>query len=87
MGSRKLQSLFWLYSNRRPLPAVNRGQSSDHDVYQERYAGSSDMDHAMWRRVLHFNTTQPSAGNYTCVANYEGNVNSHERVDIRVSGE
>ena len=88
MGSRKLQSLFWLYSNRRPLPAVNRGQSSDHEVYMERYAGSSDQDNDVWRRVLHFKTTKPSsAGNYTCVANYKGNIISHQSVEIRVSGE
>ena len=88
MGSRKLKDLLWVYTNRTRLTAVDRGQSSDHDVYMERYAGSSDQDHAVWRRVLHFKTTKPSsAGNYTCVANYQGNINSHETVDIRVSGE
>ena len=88
VDSRKLQSLHWLYRNGTRLPAVDRGQSSDHEVYMERYAGSSDQDNAVWRRVLHFNTTKPSsAGNYTCVANYEGNINSHQTVDIRVSGE
>ena len=89
MGPRKLKSLRWLYSNRTRLPAVDRGQLSDHEVYMERYAGSSDQDNAVWRRVLHFKTTKPSfAGNYTCVANYKGNINSsHQSVDIRVSGE
>ena len=88
MGSRKLRSLFWLYSNRTLMPTVDKGQSSDHDVYMERYAGSSDQDNATWLRVLHFKTTKPSsAGNYTCVANYKGNMNSHQTVDIRVSGE
>ena len=88
MGSRKLQSLRWLYSNRTRLPAVNRGQSSGHEVYMERYAGSSSEDNVMWRRVLHFKTTKPSsAGNYTCVANYKWNMNSHQSVEIRVSGE
>ena len=88
MGSKKLQSLLWLYTNRTRLPAVDRGQSSDYEVYMERYAGNSDQDHAVWRRVLHFKTTKPSsAGNYTCVANYKGNLNSHQSVEIRVSGE
>ena len=88
MGSRKLKDLLWVYTNRTRLPTVDKGQSSDYDVYMERYAGSSDQDYAVWRRVLHFNTTKPSsAGNYTCVANYKGNINSHQTVDIRVSGE
>ena len=88
MGSRKLKSLRWLHRNKTRVPAVDRGQPSDHDVYMERYAGSSDQDYAVWRRVLHFKTTKPSsAGNYTCVANYKGNMNSHQRVEIRVSGE
>ena len=88
MGSRKLRSLLWLYSNGTRLPAVDRGQSRDYDVYMERYVGSSDQDYAVWRRVLHFNTTHPSfAGNYTCVANYQGNRNSYQSVEIRVSGE
>ena len=88
MGPRKLQSLHWLYSNKTRLHVVDRGQSNDHEVYAERYAGTSDQDHAVWRRVLHFKTTKPSsAGNYTCVANYQRNRNSHQTVDIRVSGE
>ena len=88
MGSGKLKSLRWLYSNKTRLPAVDRGQSSDHEVYMDRYVGSSDQDNAVWRRVLHFKTTKPSsAGNYTCIANYKGNVYSHQTVDIRVSGE
>ena len=88
MSSGKLRSLHWLYSNRIPVPAVDKGQSSDHDVYMERYAGSSDQDNAMWLRVLHFKRTKPSsAGNYTCVASYQGNRHSHQTVDIRVSGE
>ena len=88
MGSRKLLILRWLYSNGTSLPAVDRGQSSDHEVYTERYAGSRDEDNDVWRRVLHFKTTKPSsAGNYTCVANYKGNIISHQSVEIRVSGE
>ena len=87
MGSRKLKSLHWLFSNRTRVPAVNRGQSRDSNVYMERYAGTSDQDHDKWRRVLHFKRAQPSsAGNYTCVANYKGNINSHQSVEIRVSG-
>ena len=86
-GSGKLQSLFWLYGNKTRLPAVDRGQSSDHEVYMERFAGSSDQDYAVWYRVLHFNTTRPSfAGNYTCAANYKGNTN-YQSVKIQVSGE
>ena len=88
MGSRKLQNLVWVYSNKTRLPAVNRGQSSGYEVYVERYYGSSGQDYAVWRRVLHFKTTKPSsAGNYTCVASYKGNMNSHQSVEIRVSGE
>ena len=88
MGSRQLKSLRWLYSNKTRLPSVDRGQTSDHEVYMERYAGSSDQYYAVWRRVLHFKRAQPSsAGNYTCVAIYQGNMNSHQSVEIRVSGE
>ena len=83
----KLRSLVWLY-NKTPLPAVNRGQSSDSDVYVERFASSSDQDNATWLRVLHFKRAQPSsAGNYTCIASYQGNIHSFQSVDIRVSGE
>ena len=88
MPSGKLLSLRWLYSNKTRVPPVDRGQSSDHEVYTERYDGSHDQDNATWLRVLHFKTTKPSsAGNYTCVANYKGNINSHQTVNIRVSGE
>ena len=83
----KLRSLVWFY-NKRPLPAVDRGESSGHDVYMERFAGSSDQDNATWIRVLHFKRAQPSAaGNYTCVASYKGNIHSYQSVDIQVSGE
>ena len=88
MGSGKLKDLLWVYTNRTRLPTVDKGQSSDNEVYMERYAGNSNQDHSTWRRVLHFKTTRPSsAGNYTCVANYQRNINSHQTVDIRVSGE
>ena len=84
----KLRNLRWLNSNGRPLPAVDRGQSSDHEVYMERYTGISDMDDVTWRSVLHFKRAQASsAGNYTCVASYENNVYSCQSVDIQVSGE
>ena len=43
------------------MPAVDRGQSSDLDVYMERFAGSSDPENAMWSRVLHFKRAQPSS--------------------------
>ena len=87
MGLEKLRSLVWVYNNT-PLPLVDKGQSSDHEVYMEWYAGSSDQDYAMWRRVLHFKTTKPSsAGNYTCVASYSGHIYSYQSVDIQVSGE
>ena len=83
----KLRSLVWLY-NRTPLPSVDRGQSRDSDVYTERFAGSSDQDNATWLQVLHFKRAQPSsAGNYTCVASYQGHIHSYQSVDIRVSGE
>ena len=83
----KLRSLIWLY-NKTPLPSVDRGQSSGHEVYMERFAGSSDQNNATWLRVLHFKKEQPSsAGNYTCIANYLGNIHSYQSVDIRVSGE
>ena len=86
-GSGKLQSLVWLYSNKTRLPAVDRGQPSDYEVYMERFAGSSDQDNAVWRRVLHFKATKPSfAGNYTCAANYKRNTDYHS-VEIQVSGE
>ena len=71
MGTNVLSALFGQYSNGTRLPAVDRGQSSGHDVYMERYIGGS-VNYLTWFRVLHFNTTPPSvAGNYTCVAKYK----------------
>ena len=82
----EVRGLVWLY-NRTPLPAVNRGQSSNHDVYQERYAGNSGEDNETWKSVLHFKRAQPSsAGNYTCGVNYNGRY-TFQTVEIRVSGE
>ena len=88
MGLKKLQHLLWVYNRENVLPAVDRGQSCDHEVYVERFAGSSSEDNATWLRVLHFKRAQPSfAGNYTCVASYSGHIYSYQSVDIQVSGE
>ena len=88
MGLKKLRQLLWVDNSEVALPAVDRGQSSDHDVYMERYAGSHRVDNATWRRVLHFKGAQPSfAGNYTCIASYNGYIYSYQTVDIQVSGE
>ena len=87
MGTNLLSALFWQYSDGTLLPAVDRGQSSGHDVYMERYFGSENDNHATWYRALHFKTTTPSvAGNYTCVANYN-QMYWNESVEILVSGE
>ena len=87
MGTNVLITLVWQYSNGTRLPAVDRGQSSGHDVYMERYAGSGSVNTARWYRVLHFKTTPPSvAGNYTCVANYNQTY-WNQSVEILVSGE
>ena len=87
MGTNVLSALFWQYSNGTRLPAVDRGQSSGHDVYMERYAGSLNDNRATWSRVLHFKTTPSSvAGNYTCVANYNQRY-LNQRVEILVSRE
>ena len=87
MGRNVLSALFWQYSNGTRLPAVDRGQSSGHDVYMERYYGSLNDNSARWFRALHFKTTPPSvAGNYTCVANYNQRY-WNQSVEILVSGE
>ena len=88
MGLKTLRQLFWVYNSEKLVPAVDRGQSSDFDVYMEHFAGSYGVDNATWRRVLHFKRAQPSSvGNYTCVASYQGNIDSRQSVEIRVSGE
>ena len=85
MGRKTLRGLFWQYSNGTRLPVVDRGEPSGLDVYAERYSGSVDVSTRTWRRRLHFKRTQPSsAGNYTCVANY--NQNFPQSVEIRVTG-
>ena len=87
MDTNTLSALFWQYSNGTRLPAVDRGQSSGHDVYMERYYGSLNDNSARWFRALHFKTTPPSvAGNYTCVANYNQRY-WNQSMEILVSGE
>ena len=87
MGTNQLSALFWQYSNGTHLPAVDRGQSSGHDVYMERYLGSGSINYRTWHRALHFKTTPPSvAGNYTCAANYNQKY-WNQSVEILVSGE
>ena len=85
MGRKTLRGLFWQYSNGTRLPVVERGEPSNLDVYAERYSGSVGVGTTTWRRLLHFKRAQPSsAGNYTCVANY--NQNFPQNVEIRVTG-
>ena len=85
-GRQELKSLFWRYSNGTRVSAVGRGESSDLDVYAERYAGTRNAPTATRQRVLHFKRIQPSStGNYTCVAKYNGNF-SLQSVEIRVTG-
>ena len=87
MGTNQLSALFWQYSNGTLLPAVDRGQSSGHNVYMERYRGSGSVNYGTWFRALHFKTTTPSvAGNFTCVANYNQRY-WNQSVQILVSGE
>ena len=87
MSSNQLSALFWQYSNGTRLPAVDRGHSSGHGVYMERYAGSGSANYRTWYRVLHFKTTPPAvAGNYTCVAIYKQRY-WNQSVEILVSGE
>ena len=87
MGANQLSALFWQYSNGTRLPAVDRGQSSGHDVYMERTTGGGSINYHTWYRVLHFKTTPPSvAGNYTCVANYNQRY-WNQSVKVLVSGE
>ena len=84
-GRKTLRDLFWQYSNGTRVPVVERGEPSDLDVYAERHSGSVRVGTRTWRRLLHFKRAQPSsAGNYTCVANY--NQNFPRSVEIRVTG-
>ena len=84
-GRKTLRDLFWQYSNGTRLPVVERGESSDHDVYAELYSGIVGAGTRIWRRRLHFKRAQPSsAGNYTCVADY--NQNFPQSLEIHVTG-
>lgn len=81
-----LYALFWRYSNGTRLPGVNRAESSSHDVYMERFEGTTQMYTPTWKRVLHFNTiTLSTAGIYICTANYAG-VHKNHSVEVQVSG-
>ena len=85
MGRKTLRDLFWQYSNGTRLPVVERGVSSAHDVYAERYSGRVGVSTRTWRRLLHFKRAQPSSvGNYTCVADYDQLF--PQSVEIRVTG-
>ena len=85
MGRKTLRDLFWQYSNGTRVPVVDRGEPNDLDVYSERYSDSVGVGTITWRRLLHFKRAQPSsAGNYTCVANY--NQNFLRSVEILVTG-
>ena len=67
----KLLGLNWRYTNGTRLPKVERGETSVHDVYRERFAGNRTVYTPVWWTVLHFSRIQPShAGVYYCVANY-----------------
>ena len=85
MGPKVLLDLSWQYSNNTRLPVLERNIPSYLDVYVECYAGIAGAGTITWRRVLHFNRTQPSAGNYTCVANYSQTLKS-QRVEVRITG-
>ena len=85
-GHKTLRGLFWRYSNGTRVPVVERGEPSANDVYAERYSGSVGASTRTWRRRLHFKRTQPSsAGNYTCVADYNQTLRN-QSVEIRVTG-
>ena len=85
MGPKVLLDLFWRYSNDTRLPVVEGNVPSDLGVYVERYAGIAGAGTRTWRRVLHFNRTQPSARNYTYVANYSQTLTS-QSVEVRITG-
>ena len=79
-----LYALFWRYTNGTRLPHVNRAESSDHDVYMERFEGTTAVYTSTWSRVLHFNTTKfVSPAVYICTANYAGIRKNHS---VQVSG-
>ena len=82
-GHEVLLDLFWRYRGTR-LPAIDRWESTDLHVYEERYGVSAGT--VTWKRVLHFRRAQPpSAGHYTCVANYSQTLKS-QSVEVRITG-
>ena len=84
VGLKTLRGPFWQDSNGTRVPVVERGESSDLDVYAERYAGIVSNGTETWKRVLRFNRAQPSsAGNYTCVAKYNHTLKNQS---VRVTG-
>ena len=79
-----LQELHWRFPNDSHVPGVNRGETSNYDVYMVRYIGNSNT--LKWTRVLHFNRVQLSfAGIYTCVASYS-TINKTNSMEIQVPG-
>ena len=87
MRTRTLRDLFWQYSNNTRLPAVEKGESSDLDVYAELYTGRIIARPDTWLRALHFRRIQPSsAGNYTCIADYYQHPPQSVVIEIRVTG-
>ena len=87
MGRKTLRGLFWQYSNGTRLPVIDRGGSSDLDMYAEPYTGRIVASADTWLRALNFKRTQPSsAGNYTCVADYYQLFPQSVEIEIRVTG-
>ena len=93
MRTRTLRALFWQYSNNTRLPIVENRESSDLDVCAEPYTGRIVVRADTWLRALYFNRIQPSsAGNYTCVADYNHKsfISDYQHfpqsVEIRVTG-
>ena len=83
----RLRGFNWRYTNGTFVPKVERGETNDHDVYRERFAGKQDVYTPVWWTVLHFSRIQPShAGAYNCVANYNNMVFKNQIVEVNVSG-
>ena len=84
---RLLQAHNWQYANGTKVPKVDKGKTSDHDVYRKRFAGRIKNYTPTWWEVLHFRRIQASyAGMYTCVANYNG-IFKNRSVEVIVTGE
>ena len=79
---------FWRYNGTRDrLPRVERGQSTELDVYRERFAGTVGVDTPVSWAVLHISRIQPShTGVYICVANYK-EFFKNQSVEVNVLGE